>query len=431
MFIKLTRKYMDSKDEVHLVGTILEVDQETGDKLIAEKKAEVSDGIVKEIKAEDYAKGVKEAVAEAMKAAKEEALDEKKEVKVGDGEELEVIKDAGDQPWKHCGEFMLAVKEAGLGGAIDERLLKSTGQNETTPADGGYLLEHPLLKNKIFDVMAQEGILAPKCDKMTVGPQANGLKIVQSNESTRSATSLFSGIRLYSPDEGVAKTAFKQALTQKDISLKKLTAVNYFTDELLMDAPFYLTYIASKVGYAYAWMIDNEIVNGTLSIVSPIVNDAATVEITVAGNNPTKGELNQMYAAMVPGSVNRAEWYMSNAQRTALYSLTDRGTPADGDHQVFMPQVAGAPFGTLFGRPINVIEQAGAATAESSFMFLDLSQYLLLQKGGIETATSIHVKFLEDETAYRWTMRFGGAPTIASTITLPDATIVSPFVTRD
>jgi hypothetical protein len=53
-------------------------------------------------------------------------------------------------------------------------------------------------------------------------------------------------------------------------------------------------------------------------------------------------------------------------------------------------------------------------------MFLDLSDYLLISKGGIQEATSIHVKWLEDETSFRWTMRVGGAPLMRSAVTMPD-----------
>ena len=428
MFIKLVKNWVDSNDEIHESGTILDVDKETAEELIKAEKAEKSDGVIKEVKPEDMSDAIKKAVDEAVKAIKPEKEDvEVKDLKVDD-EKIEVTKDAGDQEFKSFSEFMIAVKDAGSGGRIDQRLLKSTGQNETTAADGGYLVQHDIVKGKIFDVVAQESILYPKCSKMTVGTQANGLKIVQSNESERSATTLFGGVRLYSPDEGVAITAFKQAVTQKDISLKRLNALNYMTDELLMDAPMYEQYISQKVGQAYAWILDDEIINGTKSTVSPIVNDSATVEITFAGDNPTNAEINSMYTAMLPSKRNRAEWYLSNSQYAALLNLDEDGTY---QRKIFQPLVTGTPSGTLMGRPINVIEQAGADTDESSFMFLDLSEYLIINKGGIDEAVSIHVKFVEMETAFRWSMRVGGASQIASAITLPDSTKVSAFVTRD
>jgi HK97 family phage major capsid protein len=131
-----------------------------------------------------------------------------------------------------------------------------------------------------------------------------------------------------------------------------------------------------------------------------------------------------MYAQNI--NRTRAEWYMSGDQYANIIQLATTGT-----YPLYQPNYAIAPLGTLFGRPINVIEQAGTATDESSLMFLDLSDYLVIGKGGVQEATSIHLKFLEDETAFRWTMRWGGSPLMASKITLPDGLTYSSFVTRD
>jgi len=253
------------------------------------------------------------------------------------------------------------------------------------------------------------------------------MKINQVNESERSATTLFAGVRVYSPGEGSAKTAFKQAYSQVDISLGKLCAVNYVTDELLQDRTALRSFIRMNVGNAFGWVIDDDILHGTTNTdMIEIEDHASTVQFTVAGANPTAAELMGMYASMLPGSINKAEWYMSLSQYVAVAQLE-----STSGVKLIQPSYEEAAYGTLFGRPINVIEQADVDANDTSIMFLDLSQYLVIKKGGIDEATSIHVKFLEDETAYRWTMRMGGSPLLASTVTLPSGDVVSPFVTRD
>jgi len=415
-FIILKKKYLDEdSDEVFDAGSILEVSDDIAEELIKADKAEAHNGVVKEIKAEDIQAAVKSAVAEAMK------VEEVAEVEVSS---IEVIADA--PLWKDAGDFLGAVVKAGRG-KFDERLYKSTGQNEDgADADGGFLVEHRITAD-IHKLAAQESVLLPKCSIMEVGPMSNGIKLNQVNESARSATSLFGGVRLYSPDEGVAKTAFKQAYTQVDISLGKLAAVNYVTDELLQDRTALRSFIQGNVGSAFAWVIDDDIINGTTNTaMQEIENNAATVQFTVAGDNPTAKELAGMYASMAPASINRAEWYMSLAQYVAIMQLE-----STSGVKLVQPSYEVSAYGTLFGRPISVIEQAGSAADDTSLMFLDLSQYQVIKKGGIDEATSIHVKFLEDETAFRWTMRIGGAPKIASAVTLPSGDVVSPFVTRD
>jgi HK97 family phage major capsid protein len=60
----------------------------------------------------------------------------------------------------------------------------------------------------------------------------------------------------------------------------------------------------------------------------------------------------------------------------------------------------------------------------------DFSQYLLADKGGMQTASSTHVKFLYDETAFRITYRVDGQPVRGSAITpFKGSKSLSSFVT--
>lgn len=406
MQVKLVKDVQ--KGDVKLViGSILDVDEVTGKTMIDTKEAEL------------YDKNAKDA---EMKGVEKEVEIEVKEIKMAE-KEVKVEVKAEEIGWKSAGEFLGAVVKAGREGQVDTRLIKSTGQNETTPADGGYTVTTDLAKFITQQAQA-ESIMASKCSQMEIGANYTGIKIPQVNESTRGQTSLYGGVRCYSPAEGVAKTPFKHVYTQKDIQLKKICAVNYVTDELLQDNTALESFIKMNVGKAFAWTLDNEIINGTLTACTAIVNNAATAEMAFAGDHPTAAEIASMYTKNF--NRTRAEWYLSGDQYANIIALATTGT-----FPLFAPNYAVAPAGTLLGRPINVIEQGGAAGDESSFMFLDLSDYLLIKKGGIQEATSIHVKFLEDETAFRWTLRVGGAPLMASAVTMPDGIVYSSFVTRD
>ena len=404
---------LDEKD--YKAGTIIDCDEITAKEFIDKKVAEA---YTEEVEKKDTEKIQEVIAAEVQKQIKESKMTEvKTEVKI------EVIKDA-EPTWKSMGEFLGAVIKAGKGAEVDNRLtVKSTGQSETN-ADGGFTVTTDLAKF-ITQQASLASVMEQKCSHLEIGPNYTGIKIPQLNETTRSATTLYGGVRIYSPAEGVGKTPFIQKYTQKDIQLKKLCAVNYMTDELMQDNTALEGFIRMNVGRAFAWAKDNEIINATLGTATAIVNHAATAEVTVAGNNPTAIEWAQIYARNL--NRTRAEWYLSTAQYAALIALTNAGALTN----LFQPNYTVSPLGTLLGRPINVIEQAGGLTDESSVMFLDLTDYLVIGKGGIQEATSIHVKFLEDETAFRWTTRFGGAPLMASTITLPDTSVVSSFVTRD
>lgn len=397
--------------------SIVDCDEAKGKGLIEGKKAIA---YTDEMQKTDET-AIKETInSEVNKTLKENKMTTEKTEEV----KIEVTKNP--PMWKSMSEFLGAVVKADRDGVIDNRLVqKVSGQSETSNggADGGYTVSTDIA-NFITQQIQAESVMAKKCSKMEIGPLFTGIKVPQLNETVRNQASLYGGIRCYCVAEGIAKTPFVDKITQATASLKKLCAVNYITDELLQDNTAFESFIRMNVGKAFAWTLDNEIINGTLTVCTAIVNNAATAEQAFAGAAPTAAEISLMYARNL--NRTRAEWFISGNQYATLISLATAGT-----FPLYQPNYAVAPLGTLMGRPINVIEQAGITTDESSFMFLDLSDYLLVTKGGINEATSIHVKFLEDETAFRWVLRVGGIPLMASTVTMPDGLVYSSFITRD
>ena len=81
------------------------------------------------------------------------------------------------------------------------------------------------------------------------------------------------------------------------------------------------------------------------------------------------------------------------------------------------------------GKPVIHIEYAATLGTMGDIMLADLSQYLGIDKGGIQSASSIHVKFLYDESVFRFVYRFDGQPMWNSALTPYKGTdTLSPFV---
>ena len=103
-----------------------------------------------------------------------------------------------------------------------------------------------------------------------------------------------------------------------------------------------------------------------------------------------------------------------------------------GGVPVYLPATgaAGAPFDTLFGRPVVPIEQCSTVGTVGDIVLADLSQYILAEKGGIEAASSMHVRFLYAEQTFRFMMRTDGQPLWSTALTPANGTnTVSPFIT--
>jgi HK97 family phage major capsid protein len=81
------------------------------------------------------------------------------------------------------------------------------------------------------------------------------------------------------------------------------------------------------------------------------------------------------------------------------------------------------------GRPVLEVEYAATAFATGDIMLASLSQYQTINKGDVKQASSIHVKFTTEESAFRFTYRIDGKPLWHSALTpLHGSATQSPFV---
>jgi HK97 family phage major capsid protein len=137
----------------------------------------------------------------------------------------------------------------------------------------------------------------------------------------------------------------------------------------------------------------------------------------------------KMYSRMPARNRRNAAWYINQGIEPQLFSMSiSVGT---GGVPVYLPAggVSGQPYGMLFGRPVIPIEQCAALGTVGDIIFADLSSYILADKGGIDAAVSIHVRFIFDESVFRFVYRVDGQPSLASAITPFDGgSALSPFV---
>jgi HK97 family phage major capsid protein len=79
--------------------------------------------------------------------------------------------------------------------------------------------------------------------------------------------------------------------------------------------------------------------------------------------------------------------------------------------------------------PILPVEYTPAIGNAGDLVLGDFSQFIFAERDP-ETLSSIHVKFLEDETAFKLRFRADGHPAWATPLTQRNAALsVSPFVT--
>ena len=163
-----------------------------------------------------------------------------------------------------------------------------------------------------------------------------------------------------------------------------------------------------------------------------VIGHAGTVSVsresgqlkTVVADNVFK-----MVSRFDPNHIMEAEWFVHPDVLPQLWGMTD-----DAGNFVYVPAglVPDAPYGMLMGKKVNVTSHCAALGEVGDIILGDFSQYAVIERGGMQTASSIHVKFLTDETLFRFVKRINGRPINSDTITPPGGgSTVAPFVTLE
>lgn len=332
------------------------------------------------------------------------------------------------------GEQLLAAYRAAMpGGHTDERLSTraASGLNESTPSDGGFLVQQDFVK-ELLKRTYETGILASKVKKIPISTNANGLKINAVDEDSRANGSRWGGVQTYWEAEADEHTGSKPKFRQMELSLKKLTGLCYATDELLQDAAALEAVIRQAFAEEFGFKMDDAILSGS-GEGEPlgILNSGALVKVEKEKDQKdiiTVENLIKMWNRLWSKSRANAVWYINQEIEPYLYTLKL------GDKPVYIPAggISEKPYGTIFGRPVVPLEQCNAAGEVGDIILADVGQYLLIDKGGIKAASSIHVRFLYDENVFRFIYRVDGKPIWNKPLApYKGKATVSPFVALD
>jgi HK97 family phage major capsid protein len=333
------------------------------------------------------------------------------------------------------GEQLAAVVNAARpGGSIDQRLFNAaSGLGESVPSDGGFLVQQDFVAELLKRVY-ETGVLASRCRRIPISAGSNGLKINAVDESSRANGSRWGGVQAYWENEADQATGTKPKFRQMELSLKKLMGLCYATDELLTDASALERVISDAFAEEFGFKVDDAIINGTgagqpLGILKSGALVSVAKENGQAADTVVAENIFKMWSQMWPRSRQNAVWLINSEVEPQLFSMSLAiGT---GGVPVYLPAggLSQAPYGSLFGRPVIPIEQAAALGDVGDIVLADLSQYLLIDKGGINAAQSIHVRFLYDEACFRFVYRVDGQPIWNKSLTpFKGSSSQSPFV---
>jgi HK97 family phage major capsid protein len=347
----------------------------------------------------------------------------------------EVTQKTGEKVFGSLGAWLQAVVNATINHDFSDRTrlinAAAIGSGEAIDSDGGFLVPVDFAAG-IERRMQEMGQIMSRVDWVDVA--GNGLVMKVINETSRATGSRWGGVQGYWVDEGTAPDASRPRFETIELKLRKAAALGYATEELLQDAPAMSSIYETAFAEELTWMVENGFYRGTgagqpMGILNADCLVIVAAEAGQAAASIEPENIVKMFARMPSRNRANAAWFINQDIEPELFLLTLAiGT---GGVPLYMPPngLAQSPFGTLIGRPVIPIEYASTLGTLGDIVLVDWSQYAAIRKGGVQQASSIHVRFTQGETAFRATYRVDGQPKWKNDLTPANGTNdLSPFV---
>lgn len=306
------------------------------------------------------------------------------------------------------GSWALAARATKLG-QPDARIVNapssygSEGQN----SDGGFAVPPDFRADITKQILAEDSLLARTDQQLT---SSNALSLPM-DATTPWGTG---GVQAAWTGEGGTIAGSKPSLGQVEIKANKVAALVPVTSELVEDSAALSRWLMSKVPDMFTSVINEAIINGN-GVQKPMgmLNAAAKVTVAAesgqgAGTIVAKNVMN-MFARLYAPLRQKAVWLINQDCEPQLQSMTVPGTSPSFPAYLPPGGLSGAPYATLFGRPIIPQESCKALGTEGDIILTDPTQYCTVTKtGGMRNDVSMHLYFDSDMLAFRFVMRLGG-----------------------
>ena len=354
----------------------------------------------------------------------------------------------GKWGYQSFGQFLGTVKDGANDGEVrknfKEQITKrlhasgevtkaASGMNEAVDSEGGFLVP-PTFSNTIFQRVYENDILS-RCDKYTVTGRT--MKFPCIDETSRVDGSRFGGVLAYWADEANTVTAKKPKFRMLSLTLRKLMALGYVTEELIDDAAVAMdAFLTKNFTGEIEFQIGAALLRGDgasqpLGILNAPCKVAVAKESGQAAASVVFSNITKMWQRMWAPSRKNATWFINQDIEHQLYTMTIQGS-AGGVFPAYLPPggLSESPYGTLMGRPVVPVEFCSTLGTEGDIVLADMSQYVVINKGSIDTQMSMHLRFDYDEMAYRSIFRIDGSPWWATALTPYKGTATqSPIIT--
>ena len=255
-------------------------------------------------------------------------------------------------------------------------------------------------------------------------------------DKDHSAGSVSGGFKVYRRAEALTVDATRAKFEQITLELMDLMGVAYDTEELLKWSPIsFANLIAQGFKKEFPAKILNEKIRGTgVGQMQGILNSACLITADAEDNQDADTLTYNNVLAMRKRAYdyNSAIWLLNPDTMDQLPRLNLISGTAVATTPVWMPSAREDLPDILLGRPLFFTDYCATLGDKGDVILGAWNHYLEAYPAAgadVEAAVSMHVRFLEKENCYRFSMMNDGKCWWTSTFTPPISSVTrSPFV---
>lgn len=316
--------------------------------------------------------------------------------------------------------------------------VNKTAMSGASGGVGGYTIPAQY-SDQLLAAAIEESFIAPMCTTLPMTARSAYIPVLkQSGSIPTDGTAFIGGVSLSWTEEAGNTSQTEPTFEQIELIAHELTGYSEISNSLLQDSAIALdSLLTTLLARALGWARDYFVLRGN-GVGKPlgVVNAPCTVQATRTSAGRFKlADAANMLSQLLPGSMDRACWVMSQTLIPDLIQMAD-----EGGNVVFIPNYAvkdasggGATFRMpmmLLGKPIFFTEKLPALGTLGDVVLADFSQYLVGDRMELSIEASREAKFRTNQMAWRCVARWDGQPWLKQALTLADGTTsVSPFVT--
>ena len=355
----------------------------------------------------------------------------------------EIKEQASGQPldprggYAHAGEFLKDVwRAAKPGGKMPGQLdawmkaVKTAGHMaEGDDSQGGFLVPTQF----VADLKMQEGLddgIPGRCFHLPA--ERSSVSIPYVNDVSHTG-GVYGGVIVKRTGEGAQKLYSKPTLGLCTLTLHKLIALTYASEELIEDSPASIAAMFGKMfPEALNHVVAGDIVEGTgAGMGLGILNAPATIAVARTGAGAIVwADIANMTERLHPRCFKNAVWLANSDTIPDLKTMFQVAIAGQAAVPVYQPANAssGSPYPTLDGSPVIFTEHCPALGDTGDIILADLSQMLLARKGP-KVESSAHLRYDYNEQTFRGVVRYDCQPWWPAPVTPKHGTqTLSPFV---